>query len=271
MSNLSLLDTIINVTILVLMFWFTSNIYIFIVFIFNCANMYGILFDWQFFGTDVLGYGHRLLLILADLFLCFIFSLLGWIFVFWMMILIFVPFIVPFFIPFIPFVIPIPLKFLMLYFIPPFRILTERGILPLCLRLLLIFVSTETLTKKFSSAFNETYSFLYEDTKKILGEIGQPIKIAISDNDEDKDLLPTVDGDNAKENKDEANKIIKNDSSGRNKEVMDLIDEELQLCLKSKQSFTTPDNKNSFSSVTDMNKYSQCYATSVKSYLDNKL
>lgn len=269
MSNLSIIDTIINVTIWVFLFWFISNIYILIVFLFNSANIYGILFDWQFFGSDIISYAHRFLLILANLFLCFVLSLLSWIFVFWMIILIFVPFIVPIFIPFIPFIIPIPLKFLMLYFIPPFRILTERGILPLCLRLLLIFVSTDAINTKFSRAFKETYGFFYDDAKKILGDFAQNTETSISQYNDDTDKIPSVD--NGNNNKEEAKKIIKNDEKGKNKEVMDLIEEELQLCLKSKQSFTTPDTKKSFSSVTDVNKYSECYAISVKSYLDNKL
>jgi len=269
MSNLSFIDTIINITIWVLLFWFVSNIYILIVFIFNSANIYGILFDWQFFGTDILSYGHRFLLILSNVFLCLVFSFLSWIFVLWMIILIFVPFIVPIFIPFIPFIIPIPLKFLMLYFIPPFRILTERGILPLCLRLLLIFVSTDTISTKFSKAFKETYGLFYDDIKNIVGEIAQNPETSISQYNNDTDKIPTVD--NGNNNKEESKKLIKNDNLGRNKEVMELIEEELDLCLKSKQSFTTPDINKGLSSATDMNKYAECYAISAKAYFDNKL
>jgi len=269
MSNLSVIDTIINITIWVLLFWFISNIYILIVFIFNSANIYGILFDWQFFGSDMISYAHRFLLILANLFLCFVLSLLGWIFVFWMIILIFVPFIVPIFIPFIPFIIPIPLKFLMLYFIPPFRILTERGILPLCLRLLLIFVSTDAIKTKFSRAFKETYGFFYDDAKNIVGDLAQNPETSISQYNNDTDKIPSVDNEN--NNKEEAKKLMKNDEMGRNKEVMDLIDEELQLCLKSKQTFTTPDTNKSLTSASDMNNYLQCYSQSATAYFKNKI
>jgi len=270
MSNLSVIDTTINITIWVLLFWFISNIYILIVFIFNSANIYGILFDWQFFGSDMISYTHRFLLILANLFLCLVLSLLGWIFVFWMIILIFVPFIVPIFIPFIPFIIPIPFKFLMLYFIPPFKLLTERGILPLFLRIVLIFFSADSIKNKFQNSFKATFALFYDDIKKVLGEVFAEPTTRIAKNDNDINQLPTVD--DGTDNKRKSEKVIEEDKANKNKEAMDLIDEELQLCLKSKQTFNTPDTKNSVvNSASDMNNYSECYAISIKSYLDNKL
>jgi len=270
MSALNTLDTLITIFIYVFIFWFLSNVYFFIVFVFNCFGMRGILFDMQFFGSDVCGYIHRFLIALANLFIGFMLSLLGWIFILWMIIIIFVPFIIIVPIPFIPFFIPIPLKFMMLYFIPPFKLLTERGILPLFLRIVLIFFSADSIKNKFQNSFKATFALFYDDIKKVLGEVFAEPTTRIAKNDNDINQLPTVD--DGTDNKRKSEKVIEEDKANKNKEAMDLIDEELQLCLKSKQTFNTPDTKNSVvNSASDMNNYSECYAISIKSYLDNKL
>lgn len=270
MSALNALDTLINFCIFVLIFWFCSNVYIFIVFIFNSVGIRGILFDSEIFFTDYIGYFHKLLIAFANLFLSYILSLLLWIFISWMIILIFVPFLIIIPIPFIPFFVPIPLKFLMLHYIPPYRLLTERGILPLCLRLVLIFFSADSIKSKFQQSFKATFALFYDDIKKVLGEfVGKPVG-TITKSDSDINQLPTVD--DGTDNKRKSSKVIEEDNANSNKEAMELIEEELQLCLKSKQTFTTPDNKNSVvNSASDMNNYSECYAISIKSYIDNKL
>ena len=264
------LDFLINLVILVFVFWLLSNIYIFIIFIFNSFGIKGILFDWEFFPSDYIGYGFRVLITLSNIFLCVMLSFLWWIFVLWMIIIIFVPFIIIIPIPFIPFFIPIPLKFLMLAFIPPFRTLTERGILPWVLRLVLIFISADSIKSKFSQAFSTTYGVFYDDIRNIIGDIlGKPT-LSVTYNENDVNKVPNVD--EGTDNKELAKKEINDDNSGRNKKVMDLINEELELCIKSKQAFTLPNSKTgALKSAQDMKNYSECYAKSVKSYLDNKL
>lgn len=269
MSALSSLDTLIHYVILVLIFWFLSNIYIFIVFCLNLLGIKYVLFDFGFWGSDACSYGHRFLLLIANIFLCIVFSLLGWIFIFWMIILIFVPSLIIFPIPILPFIIPVPLKMILLSTIPPFKLLTERGILPFCLRVVLIFFSTDSLKNKFSKSFSEAYGLLYDDMKKVLGEILEPPKTSVSANEADIKKLPNVDQDN---NNDEiAKKIFKNDSEGTNKDVMELINEELELCLRSKQTLTPPNSRSTLNAAQDINNYSECYAKSVQAYLDNKL
>jgi len=267
---MSSLDFTINLVIFVFLFWVLSNIYIFFIFIFNSFGIKGILFDWEFFPSDYIGYVFRILITLSNIFLCIMLSFLWWIFVLWMIIIIFVPFLIIIPIPFIPFFIPIPLKFLMLALIPPFKTLTERGILPWVLRMVLIIFSTDSIKTKFNQAFSTTYGVFYDDLKKITGEILEKPSTTVSYNENDINKVPTVD--DGTDNKELAKKELKNDNSGRNKKVMELINEELELCIKSKQAFTLPNSKTgALKSAEDMKSYSECYARSVKSYLDNKL
>jgi len=269
MSLLSFIDTIINLTIKVLIFWCISNFYILLVFVINCCGIYGVLFDLEFFGSDICWYIHRFILILADIFLCLVLLSLAWIFIFWMIIKIFVPHIILVPIPIIPFIIPIPLKSLMLRFIPPFQTLTDRGILPLCLRLALLFFFSEAFLKdKFGKAISDTYNVFFDDIKGVLGEIFKKPEPEIHDKEKTPNEISTID--DGTNNEKTAKKIIDDDSKGRNKEVMDLINEELEICMKSKQSLSLP-NSGILSSVNDFNNYAECYSRSIKAYIDNKL
>jgi hypothetical protein len=266
MVSLSTIDKIIDITIKVFIFWVCANIYILIQFFFNSHGTYGILFDLQFFGSDFIGYVFRFLVMWANLFLCFIFSVLLWIFVLWMIILIFVPFIIVFPIPIIPFFVIVPLKFLLLFYVPPFRTLTERGILPLCRKIVFRFIFSEkTLKDKFKSSFADIYSFLFDEIKNTLGGIVKNAGI-VSKDDEYK--IKTVD--DGTDNEAKANAVMKEDTKGhKNKEVMDLINEELQICLKTKQVFTTPES-GLLSGADNLKNYAECYSKSIKSYIKNK-
>jgi hypothetical protein len=50
---------------------------------------------------------------------------------------------------------------------------------------------------------------------------------------------------------------------------MDLIDEELQICLKTKHVFTTPES-GLLSGADNLKNYAECYSKSIKSYIKNK-
>ena len=104
MSLRSTIDSIINFTIKVFVFWFISNIYIFLQFLFNSIGIFGLLFDLQFFGSDILGVLLRIIVFFATFYISIVLSILFWIFVFWMIIKIFVPYIIIVPIPFIPFI-----------------------------------------------------------------------------------------------------------------------------------------------------------------------
>jgi len=265
MISFSNIDFIIDIIIKVFIFWFCANVYILVQFFFNSHGTFGILFDLQFFGSDFIGYVFRFLVMLSNLFLCISFAVLLWIFILWMIILIFVPFIIILPIPFLPFFVVIPLKFILLFFVPPFKTLTDRGILPLCRKIIFRFIFSEKSIKdKFSSSFADIYNFLYEEIKNTIGDFARRVNVT----KEDEYKIKTVD--DGTNNEALAKSTMEEDKKGhRNKEVMALIEEELNICLKTKQVLTTPDS-GILSGVDNLNNYAECYSKSIKSYIKNK-
>lgn len=281
MSAYSFLEAIINFTIKVTCFWFFYNLYIIILFVAGFFGLYGILFDYEFFLSDLISVILKRLLFVAALYLWIVFSILIWIFIFWMIIIIFVPYFIIVPIPFIPFFIPVPLKNPMLEYIPPFKILTDRGILPLMRRIIFsIILSEKSLKNKFSGTFHEIFVFLYEELKVILTDFFkvinfEPVLTKPSDIQhiskgvqDDNYKIETVDTNN-KNNQD----YEREDNNKKYEKAQQLIKEELDICLKTKKQFTTPDMDSitsAYSNVKDMNNYFECYSQSIKSYIDNK-
>jgi hypothetical protein len=235
----------------------------------------GILFDLEFAGSDWLGGGMLWVLFWAGIFLLFVFAGLLWVFIFWMFIIIFVPFVIIIPIPIIPFFVPIPLKLVILELVPPFKILTDRGILPFMRRNIFRFLfSEDTIKNKFKKSLEDTYSFLYDEFKIIFGEIfknamPEPEPVIVSKDLQDDDYAIDISTDGQGETSE-----AEGDTTPGNTRIQDLINEELEICLKSKKSFTTSDVssvQSFYNSITDMNGYAQCYAASIKSYIDNKL
>lgn len=217
-----------------------------------------------------------ILMFIATIYLNLILYLLIWIFIFWMIIILFVPEIILIPIPFIPFIIPVPLKRPILEYVPPFKALTDRGILPLMRRVIFRIFGEENLKNKFNLTITDIYGFLFEELKKILERIllnnqssnlqdpgNQNLNKDIQD---DEYKVKTIDDYNK-----ETDPAYNNYEYKENQEVMDLINEELELCLISKKSFETPDNNNLLQSVSDMNNYFECYSKSIKSYIDSKI
>jgi len=130
-----------------------------------------------------------------------------YIFAFWMIIRIFVPIIILFIIPIFPLILPIPLQIIMLETIPPFKKLTDRGILPLMERLMNIIISKDYIYMKFKDVFVETYGFLYDEINGILGDF---IKLSIESNkSSDRELydVPNV-SDNVEEDRKKEKKLL---------------------------------------------------------------
>lgn len=277
MSPNSFLEWLINIVIKVSLYWVSHITYIFIVFIASSIGIYGIFFDFEFEITEWLSSIMKFVLFVSGVFLLFVFSGLLWIFVFWMITIIFVPYVLIIPIPIIPFIVPIPLKLVILEYVPPFKILTDRGILPFMRRNIFRFLfSEDTIKIKLKKTLEDTYSFLYDEFKIIFGEIfknvmQEPEPIVISKDLQDDDYAIDISTEGQGE---ETSKEKESDVSPENKKIQDLINEELEICLRSKQSFTTSDIssvQSFYNSITDMNGYAQCYASSIKSYIDNKL
>ena len=266
MSAIVILEEIINFTIRVFSFWFTFNIYIFIQFVFNSIGIFGILFDFQFFGSDIIRIIMMFLLLLSTLYLVFVSCLLFWIFVFWMIIKIFVPYIMLIPIPFIPFILPIPLKNILLETVPPFKLLTKRGILPLVYKIVFLFLFSEkTIRDKFATTIGDVYGFLFLEIKNSIGDflnligVKQPEKPEPSENENHK--IRTVD--DGTNNEALAKKELEN-----NNKALELIDEEYEICMRSKQSLKTP-HTTVISELQGMGNYGECYSRSAGAYIEN--
>lgn len=277
MSPEAFVELLINRTIQTFFYWFFHNSYIFIVFIMNIIGIHGILFDFEFFLSDWAAGLMLWVLFLASIFLWHVFAGLLWTFVFWMLTIIFVPFVIVIPIPIIPFFVPIPLKLVILEYVPPFKILTKRGILPFIRRNIFKFLfSEDTIKKKFKNTLIDTYGFLYDELKIIFGDLlknvmPEPEPIILSKDIQDDEHKIDINTGNEDENtKEDEN----NGEDSKNKKIQDLINEELEVCLKSKQSFLTSDLssiESLYGKIGNINGYAECYATSIKAYVDNKL
>jgi len=276
MSPKSFLEYLINLTLKVFFYWFSHNIYNLIIFVAGLFGIHGILLDFEFYASDFCGGVMLWVLYGATLFLWFVSGLFFWIFIFWMIIIIFVPYVIIIPIPIIPFVVPIPLKMVILENVPPFKLLTDRGILPFARRTIFRFLfSEDTIKNKFKSTFFDTYGFLYDEVKVILGDLlkrvmvakPQPIRISKDIQDDEYEIEIEQDEDSSKE-------TAEKEKSTENKKIQELINEELEVCLKSKQSFIPSDLsdiESLYANIGNINSYADCYATSIKAYIDNKL
>jgi hypothetical protein len=94
--------------------------------------------------------------------------LLFFIFIAWLVIKYIVPIIYIFFIPFPPFFAPIPLRYVILENVPPFKDLTEAGILPLMERLLFKIISGEVVRDKTIHCFGYIFDFVKINIKNII-------------------------------------------------------------------------------------------------------
>ncbi len=272
---IAFIEYVIDLSIKLVLSWVSLNSYFFIVLIGQIFGFSGLFFDFNFFPTDLIGGFMRQGVNPTLTFILYIiFSVLIWIFIFWMVIILYVPEIVPIPIPIIPFIIPIPLKSLILEYVPPFKILTDRGILPLMRRIVFgVLFKESSIKDKFRGVFIETYGFLYGEIKTILGEYmiylkteepkGEKVSKGLQD---DNYKVSTIDDgtDNA-----EKARETREASSG---DASDLIESELELCMNSSKSFTglgTSSTDNFMNSFNDYSKYADCYSKYLKSYVDN--
>lgn len=190
------------------------------------------------------------------------------IFVFWMIIIIFVPYIIIVPIPIIPFILPIPLKTMMLELIPPFRKLTDRGILPLMRRIFFRLISYETIKNKFTNSFVDIYGFLFDDIKIVLNDVIKLYKP--KDNKISKDIqddqykIGTID-DNT-DNKKQSEEAIENE----NTRLKEIIKNEYNICVKTKKKFTNYGESTLSNVYEDTKNDFNCNFDELKRYLKNK-
>lgn len=266
MSAIVILEEIINFTIRVAIFWFSFNSYIFLQFVFNSIGIFGILFDLEFFLSDGIRIIMMFVLLLATLYLCYMSCLLFWIFVFWMLIIIFVPYIILIPIPIFPYILPIPLKNILLEKVPPFKLLTQRGILPLVRKIVFMFLFSEkTIQQKFGATLGNVYGFLFLEIKNTIGDFLNLLGVKQPDKPE-----PTPDENHKIRTVDDGttNEVRAKKEMDDNEKALDLIDEEYEICIRSKQSLKTP-NSSFVSEIGDIANYGECYSQSARAYIEN--
>lgn len=170
-------------------------------------------------------------------------SFLLWIFVHWLIIKYVIPKYFIFFIPFIPFIIPIPLRETLLNYIPPFKDLTEAGLLPLMEKILFTLISDITIKRKLLNSFD----YILEYLKKSIKEI---IKIIYPNNNIENEFnkINKV-GDNyepgypkTNDNDENYEKTIKERANNEYyKNTLDLINLETNNCITNNTILITPD------------------------------
>jgi len=224
-NSCDILDKIIYISVIVFIFFVSVLLSLFITRVYQF-----IFFTSEITPLDlkegILKRGLRFIYLfayyLAAHILLLIFYALLYIFAFWMIIKIFVPIIMLFLIPIPPLILPIPLQILMLETIPPFRRLTDRGILPLMEKILNIFVSNQDIRKKFEKSFVSTYGFLYDEFNNILGDF-----IKLSKESETDDTSSIIE-----ENKEEKAKEKKLLEDMKGDKLSDVLKGEFEQCKR---------------------------------------
>jgi hypothetical protein len=268
-NKLDGLDKILFVSIFLLIIWILITLYYLYCF------LYGFIylttekhqFYTETFIEDILHNNifPRILFILSIILLVILYIFLH-IFGFWIIIILFVPFIIIVPIPIIPFILPIPLKYLLLL---PFQKLTDRGILPLMRRLLFGFFNEKTTKHLINSYYNIT-DFFYDNLKELINDfiiINEPRNEKISKGlQDDKYKTSTIDDENEETSRD----IIKNESD--NTKMKDKIKEEYLLCVKSRKGMNKfGEDINISNMFNDIKSDFECNFENLKTYMKIKI
>jgi len=267
-NSLDILDKIIYIVICFSIIWGTISSYYIFCMIYNLITNGQRPYEMKFFETTK----DRIILyiyFIISFILLIILIVLVYIFIFWMLIIIFVPFIILIPIPIIPFLLPIPLKSILLEYVPPFKRLTDRGILPLMRRIVFTFFSEKGIKDKLGDVFITSYGFLYKELKMILNDfiiLDKPQEEKISKGiQDDKYKTATIDDNTDNE------KQAKNAIEGENEILMDKLKDEFNICLRTMKGFTEYGDKTSLTNVyQDKMGEINCNFDKLKNYLKNK-
>lgn len=232
---------------------------------------------WFFYGLYMISKIISLVLIV----------ILFWIFSFWMIILIFVPYVVIFPIPIFPFIFILPLKPLMLLLIPPFKTLTDLGTLPLIYRISSRMINGE-IFYNFIDYFlfpvgNDISNYLYYNVNQIVREVSgydisdyylPPPDENINDEfkNKDDDYMKDLE---TNDNPDDISKYNEYKNDPVIKEGMKKIEEETNICVNVRQKFK-PYNSSYTSDIqidadNSFSPYNECYINAIKSYLKTSI
>lgn len=264
------LDKIIFICLFIFYVWLFLTLYY--IFCIICMGLFLTEKPHPFFSDTSLEYifhgriGPFILYVLSY-YLLYILYLLFHIFCFWIIVLIFVPFLIIVPIPIIPFVLPIPLKTLLLI---PFQKLTDRGILPLMRRIIFGIFSENSLKRHFINSTFNIYDFIYDNLKEMVGNfivLNEPKNEKISKGiQDDKYKTSTVDD----ENEETSKKITKEENA--NKEMKKRVKEEYLICVRTKNSLNNyGENKIAANSANNKKYELDCNFDNLKKYIKIKI
>lgn len=211
-----------------------------------------------------------------------LFVILFWIYIHWLLIIIFVPFIIIFPIPIFPFIFILPLKPLMLELIPPFKVLTNTGTLPTMHKISRRVISDETYSNTFNYFFKPTMNdlniYFYSNIRQMISDIfyydiqdmykPTPEKCKTSN----QDIINSIEtndnpGDVDKYNEYNENKTI---ATTRRK-----IEEDTELCTAMHTKFKEYNSSYLGDISTDIENsftpYNSCYIGAIKSYIKTNI
>ena len=175
----------------------------------------------------------------------YVLVILLWIFVHWMIIKHIIPPFMIFFIPFIPFIIPIPIRQPILDYIPPFKALTEAGILPLMEKILFTFISEIPFKDKFTNTIDNILNYLKFSFKYLIHQFypNYDIDTEIERIKVGNDFIPNIPTSDDTENltDDEKNTLNDRNNSKYYNDIMKMIKVEVQSCIDKNTQITTPD------------------------------
>ena len=220
--------------------------------------------------------------ILAGLTAAVLLVILFWIFIHWLIIITFVPFIIIFPIPMFPFIFILPLQPLMLELIPPIKVLTTTGTLPTMLKIskrlinneiitntlkFFLYPTIEDLNRYFYSNVSQMISdYLHYDIESIY-EI-PPEKCKTSK----KEIIDSIRPDDNIEDEKKYNEYKENSSVQKS---MDKIGEDTEICNSMNHKFKEYNssylNDVSVDIQNSLSPYNTCYTGAIKSYLKTSI
>ena len=232
--------------------------------------------------SDAIYWFLWLLLIAAGIISVLLFVILFWIFIHWLLIITFVPFIIIFPIPIFPFIFILPLQPLMLELIPPFKVLTNTGTLPYMLSISKRLFSDEFIKNTYRHfilpSTIDTKRYFYTNVRQMVSDMFYYDIQSIYDIPPEKckksknDIIKSIRTDDNIEDEKKYNEYKEISSV---KKSMKKIGEDTELCTSMHQKFKEYNSSYLGDILTDVENsftpYNSCYSGAIKSYLKTSI
>lgn len=191
----------------------------------------------------------------------YMFFLLFFIFIAWLIIKYIVPVVYIFFIPFPPFFAPIPLRYVILENVPPFKALTEKGILPLMERILYTLISGEVVKDKIEHCFGYIFDFIKINIKNII-KINFP-NIDLDSYFSSNEIIKEEEKEISEE------QIVEENKNEYYKKAIKIINNEYENCYNANKKLldNLSEAEVAIANITNEGVKIKCYTESISSYI----